>query len=165
MADKYIWFEVEGEDEAILHLEIANELLRKRSKDFLEELSKDGMAFLYANVPDYTSYTQRHVDRSDVHWKPGGAGGGGEYESVVGVKRGTSDHPLYANRGTGVYGPFIKAPYHASNVTGKMWFYSEKYGRVIGVREVRGQRAQHFLYTTFRELQVWAEARLLSGIY
>jgi hypothetical protein len=36
---------------------------------------------------------------------------------------------------------------------------------VIGVREVRGQRAQHFLYTTFRELQVWAEARLLSGIY
>jgi hypothetical protein len=143
MADKYIWFEVEGEDEAILHLEIANELLRKRSKDFLEELSKDGMAFLYANVPDYTSYTQRHVDRSDVHWKPGGAGGGGEYESVVGVKRGTSDHPLYANRGTGVYGPFI----------------------VIGVREVRGQRAQHFLYTTFRELQVWAEARLLSGIY
>jgi hypothetical protein len=166
MADeKWIWIEVEGEDEAMLYLDVYHDVVRKRQRHLLEELAKDGVTFLAKNVPNYTSYTLRHVDRTDVGWKPGGAGGGGEYEVTIGIKAGTSYHPVYANRGTGIFGPYIKQPYTAYNPSGRMWFFSHIYGRVIGVREVKGQRAQHFLYTTYRELQVFALARMNLGAY
>lgn len=166
MADeRWIWFEVENEDELMFNLSVYHGVVVGRAKHLLEELAKDGVSFLMKNVPDYTSYTLRHIDRTDVGWKPGGAGGGGEYQVTVGIKAGTSYHPVYANRGTGIFGPYIKQPYTAKNPTGKMWFYSHIYGRVIGVRSVKGQRAQHFLYTTFREVQVFAQARMAMGAY
>ena len=126
----------------------------------LEELAKDGVTFLAKNVPNYKGYTLEHIGRTDV-----GRTATGEHEATVGIKAGTSYHPVYANRGTGIFGPFIKQPYRAFNPSGRMWFFSERYGRVIGVRSVKGQRAQHFLYTTYRELQVFAQARLMTGAY
>ena len=159
--ERWLWFEVENEDELMLELDAYHLVAQRRAKDLLEALTGDGARLLEENVPTYTSYTLRHVDRTSVNWKPGGAGGGGEYESTVGIKRGTSKHPIYANQGTGIYGPYSKKPYEAGNPTGRMWFYSQKYGRVIGVESVRGQRAQHFLYITFRELQAFAAARVL----
>ena len=161
MADeRYFWFEVENEDQVIRDMDNYHLVAQQRAKDFIEALTGDGATLLAANVPQYTEYTLRHVDRSSVHWLPGGAGGGGEYESVIGIKRGTSNHPLYADQGTGLYGTFHRV-YTAHNPSGRMWFYSTKYGRVIGVWAVEGQRAQHFLYTTFRELQAFANARVL----
>jgi hypothetical protein len=162
MADeRWIWIEVENEDQAILTLDAHHFAAQRRAKDLLEALTGDGARLLEENVPTYTSYTLRHVDRTSVEWHPGGAGGGGEYESTVGIKRGTSYHPVYVNQGTGVYGPYIQQPYAAGNPSGRMWFYSVKYGRVIGVESVKGQRAQHFLYITFQELQAVAAARVL----
>jgi hypothetical protein len=161
MADEWFWIEFENEDETILKIDAYHIAARRRAKDLLEALAGDGAKLLEENVPTYTSYTLRHVDRSSVEWHPGGLGGGGEYEATVGIKRGTSYHPVYANQGTGIYGPYISQPYEAGNPTGRMWFYSQRYGRVIGVESVKGQRAQRFLYITFRELQAFASARVL----
>lgn len=158
MADEQIWIEIENEDEVILGIDIQHAIMQVRAKHLLEELAKDGVTFLEKNVPNYTSYTLRHVDRTSVDMSVGASGI--EYEATVGIKAGTSYHPVYANRGTGIFGPYIKQPYSAMNPSGRMWFYSHIYGRVIAVRSVKGQRAQHFLYTTFRELQVFAQARM-----
>jgi hypothetical protein len=158
MADEHIWVEIEDEDNVILGIDIQHAIMQVRAKHLLEELAKDGVTFLEKNVPNYTSYTLRHVDRTSVDESLGASGL--EYEATVGIKAGTSYHPVYANQGTGIFGPYIKQPYVAHNPSGKMWFYSHIYGRVIGLRSVKGQRAQHFLYTTFRELQVFAAARI-----
>lgn len=158
MADEQIWIEIEDEDNVILGIDIQHAIMQVRAKHLLEELAKDGVTFLEKNVPNYTSYTLRHVDRTSVDMSVGASGI--EYEATVGIKAGTSYHPVYANQGTGIFGPHIKQPYVAHNPSGRMWFYSHIYGHVIGVREVKGQRAQHFLYTTFRELQVFAQARI-----
>jgi hypothetical protein len=161
MADEqHIWMEIEGEDEALISLDVYHGVIRHRQRQLLEELAKDGVSFLEKNVPNYTSYTLRHVDRTSVD-----TDAVGDSEVTVGIKAGTSYHPVYANQGTGIFGPFIKQPYIAHNPSGKMWFYSHIYGRVIGVRSVKGQRAQHFLYTTFRELQVFAAARINLRAY
>jgi hypothetical protein len=163
--ERWLSIEVENEDEVIHDLNIYHELARHRMKGLLDELAHDGVRILEKNVPNYTSYTLRHVDRTGVEWQSGGAGGGGEYEATVGIKAGTSYHPVYANQGTGEFGPYLKSPYLAHNPSGRMWFYSEKYGRVIGVESVRGQKAQNYLYTTFRELQVFAHARMTLGSF
>jgi hypothetical protein len=160
MADNdHIWIEIENEEQVMAGITATTLRARHQSKELLEHLANDARILLTSNVPVYTSYTQRHIDSTDVDWKPGGAGGGGEYEATVGIKAGTSYHPVYVNQGTGEFGPYIKAPYTAVN-GGLLWFYSKVYGRVIGVESVRGQRAQHFLYTSFKELQVFALARL-----
>jgi hypothetical protein len=158
MADEqHIWIEIENEDDVILGIDIQHAIMQVRAKHLLEELAKDGVTFLAKNVPNYKGYTLEHVDRTDVELSAGPSGI--EYEATVGVKAGRSYHPVYANRGTGIFGPFIKQPY--SSQSGKlMWFYASRIGRRIGVESVKGQRAQHFLYTTFRELQVFAQARM-----
>jgi hypothetical protein len=161
MADeRLIWVEVENEKEALVLIDAYHNVVRDRAADLLEELAKDGVTFLAKNVPNYKGYTLEHVDRSGIDKT------GTEMSTTVGIKAGTSYHPVYANRGTGIFGPFVKQPYTAlpGNASGKMWFFSTRYGRVIGVRSVKGQSAQHFLYTTFRELQVFALARLNLGI-
>lgn len=161
MADEntHFWVEIENEELVMAGLTVYHGFMRHRQRQLLEELAKDGVSFLQKNVPEYTSYTQRHIDRSPVV-----EDADGDSETKVGIKRGTSLHPIYVNAGTGMYGTF-KRPYTAFNPTGRMWFFSEKYGRVIGIESVKGQHAQHFLYTTFKELQVFAMARLTTGAY
>src|SRR3954451_22574803 len=130
MADEqHIWIEIEDEDNVILGIDIQHAIMQVRAKHLLEDLAKDGVTFLAKNVPNYKGYTLEHVDRSGIDKT------GTEMSTTVGIKAGTSYHPVYANRGTGIFGPFVKQPYTAlpGNAPGKMWFFSEKYGRVIGV--------------------------------
>ena len=47
-----------------------------------------------------TGYLHAHIARSRIKYFPGGFGGGGRYEIVSGVLRGTSQHPLYVHFGT-----------------------------------------------------------------
>jgi hypothetical protein len=47
-----------------------------------------------------TGYIQSHIHQGPITYHPGGAGGGGSYEIVTGVMRGTSKHPLYVHEGT-----------------------------------------------------------------
>lgn len=162
--DRHIWVEIENENEVLIGLDVYHEVMRIRMGDLVHELAQDGATFLAKNVPNsppYSSgYTSSHVDRTSVDWDAGTE----EFSATVGIKAGTSYHPVYVNRGTGVFGPFIKQPYTARNGQ-LMWFYASRIGERIGRRSVRGQRAQHFLYTTFRELQVFAQARMTLGAY
>jgi hypothetical protein len=172
MADKEIEIEVHSED-ALRGIDHAYATAFGGARHIIDQLADVGVHLLEANVPIYTSYTLRHVERTGAVWRPGGAGGGGQWEAWVGVKAGTSMHPLYADQGTGIYGTF-KRPYTGKGseivrlgrstpmeVPSRMWFFSHLYGKVIGVREVQGQPAQHFLYRTFAELQPYVKARLL----
>ena len=173
MADKTFWIEVD-EDEAMRGLDRAQYTAFGGARDLIDDLADAGVHLLEGNVPVYTSYTLRHVERTAAVWRPGGAGGGGNWEAVVGVKAGTSKHPLYVERGTGIYGE-TGMPYTGKGkdtvklgrskpveVPSRMWFFSNLYGRVIGVREVEGQPAQRFLYRTFVELQPYVRANLLG---
>src|SRR4051794_17863770 len=100
MADeRHIWIEVENEDEVMIGLDVYHGVMQARAKGLLAELAQDGVTFLEKNAPNYTSYTIRHIDKEPV------TGDHGEYETTVGVKRGTSYHPVYANQGTGIFGP------------------------------------------------------------
>ena len=151
---------VENEDEVILNIDIYAEIIRQRMKNLLEELAKDGVTLLGKNAPDYSGYTRRHIDRDPVS----GTADTGEYETIVGVKRGASRHPIYADVGTGIYS-YTKKPYTTKLPGGTMWFYASRAGKRIGVQSVQGQQAQHFLYATYRELRVFAQARMLTGAY
>lgn len=163
MDEQHIWIEIEGDEEAIVGMQVYEAYIQVRAKNLLDELAKDGVTLLAKNVPNsppYSSgYTLEHIDREPAH---GDYGAGGEFSATVGIKAGSSYHPVYANRGTGVFGPFIKQPYTARNGQ-LMWFYASRIGARIGRQSVKGQRAQHFLYTTFRELQVFAQARIITG--
>lgn len=152
-------------------LDLCAELARRQLKNLIDNVADFGLHALEGNVPSYSTYTLRHTDRSDIRWNPGGAGGGGEYEVIVGIKAGTSKHPIYVKSGTGIYG-FKRIPYGALKPRtsaggtvspGLMFFYSQRYGHVISVRSVKGQKPQDFLYTTYREMQVYTGARLLLG--
>lgn len=55
---------------------------------------------IYAPVGE-TGYLHAHIARTGIKYFPGGYGGGGRYEVVSGVLRGTSRHPLYVHGGTG----------------------------------------------------------------
>lgn len=74
--------------------------------EMIENLSVDAEAAIHGWAPDSQSgYIHEHIGRSGVIYRPGGAGGGGTYERIVGVRRGTSRHPLYVHNGTAnIYG-------------------------------------------------------------
>jgi hypothetical protein len=155
---EFIEFEVD-EDEVMRGLDIQEQLGKRFLRDFIDDLADKGVELLERHAPEYTTYTKRHIDRESVRWLPGGAGGGGAYEVVLGVKAGTSYHPVYANVGTGLYGQYgdwVQSP------TGRlMYFYSQLYGHVISKYVVAGQRPQQFLYHTWRDLEMFAVARML----
>lgn len=156
---RFIEYKVEGEDVIRAKFAAYEERQRVRLRELLSNFADLGAALLRRNVPVFHGSLYRHVDSRDATWRPGGVGGGGEYESIFGVK-GPSILPYYAEFGTGIYGkrrlPITpqRGPY--------MTFYSTLYRKVIHVRRARGQRAQRFFYITWREFQVYAAARLLT---
>lgn len=160
MAEEFIGLDLEGEDELILALERAEAGQKQRVQSLLDNLADFGRFTLIQNSPIFTSYLIHHVGRSLVVWRPGGAGGGGEYEVVFGVKAGSSKHPLYVEFGTGLYGAVgwwivpLKAQY--------MVFYSQKLRRKIRTKKVRGQKPQRYFYTTWREMQIYAAGKVLA---
>jgi hypothetical protein len=164
--DPHFWVEIENEDEVMFGIDVYHGFMQVKLRDLLDEMSEAGVYLLAKNVPNTgppysTGYTLQHVDRSGVSWDEGATGK--EFETTVGIRAGKSFHPVYVNRGTGEFGPFIKRPYTTKPPGGLMWFHASRIGARIGRESVRGQRAQHFLYTTFRELQVFAQARITTG--
>lgn len=166
MADRRtFWIEVD-EDEAVHGIERAQLAIGGRVDRLLDDLADKGVHILQSNIPIYSSYTLRHIDRENVKWHPGGAGGGGHWETTLGIRSGTSMHPLYADQGTPPYtGTGTEVVTYGRSqpqvVPTRMYFYSKLYGRVIGPRYVEGQKGKHFLYKTFTELRAYVGARLL----
>jgi hypothetical protein len=163
MANEWISIQFENEDEILARLDEKIDSERRRIRSLLDEISKAGMNIIRANTPIYSSYTLRHVDRTAVTWSPGGEGGGGSYQQTVGIKSGTSRHPLYAEFGTGLYGAvgWYIVPLRAQYMT----FYGSRARRILHKKSVKGQKPQHYFYQSWHELLVYAQARVLGSIH
>lgn len=155
MADeRFIEIIFDDEEEIIMKIEREGERQRKRVKALLDNLAEIGVLIVRGNVPVYSTYTLRHVDKTAVRWHPGGAGGGGQWEATVGIKAGTSMHPLYAEGGTGIYGRFRRVirPLSATY----MYFYGTQAGRLLRRKTVKGQRGQRYFLESWREMKLYS---------
>jgi len=162
MADKFISIHVEDESDIQAKLTAFEARQNRQLRNLLDNFAELGRALVAHNVPVHSRLMQQHVDRTSVIWRPGGAGGGGYYETAYGVKRiaGGPPYPLYVEFGTGLYG--LRRQFIYPRRAWAMTFYSTRYHRWINVGRTRGQRAQRFFYISWREFQVYAAARLLT---
>lgn len=159
MAD-FISIEVD-EDEVMRGFDLQEAVAKRLLRNLVDDLADRGMEVLEMHAPEWSTYTKRHIDRTDVDWMPDNMGG--TYQAIVGVKTGTSYHPVYAELGTGIYSytsNFIRSPRG-----GLMYFYSILYGHVIAKYEVAGQPPQHYLYATWRDLAIYTAARLTTEAF
>jgi hypothetical protein len=149
-----------NEDEVLREFDSYISRHRFRSRELMDDLADTGVQLLRIKAPEYSSYLQRHIDREAVHQTVGASGT--ELETVVGVKRGTSEHPYYVNFGTGLYATPSRG-YITAKQGEYLVFRSDIYGRVIRTKRVKGQRAQNFLYQTWQDLNFYAKARILGS--
>lgn len=162
MTDRYISAEVENANEVILWLDFQERRFKGLTRRLIDGTATYGLHWLRLYVPrgDKTDggYTLRHTDRTQPRFIPGGPGGGGVWEAIVGIRRGTSKHPLYANHGTGIYAGrgLIRSR------TGKPMVFEKRGEGLRFAYNTTGQQAQHFLYHTFTEMKVYAEARVFK---
>lgn len=165
MADKYIDIEIEGEEKIILALERMEDRNNRKARELVDELSKFTENMLTIMVPTYNLYLFRHIARDGPVWMPGGAGGGGEWKAIVGIKEGESRHPLYVEFGTGIYGNRGSLIW-ASGVKGLTGRYQkvmtfEKRGEGRKFRYwTQGQKPQRYMYLTWGALKALARERL-----
>jgi len=159
--DRFIWIEFD-EDRILQRFDFFVGYHRHYVTNMLDDVADFGVRRLQAGVPQYTTYILRHIDRSQVRWIPGGGGGGGEWGTIVGIKAGSSKHPLYVEKGTGIYATPSRG-YITPTSSKFMSFFSQIYGRRIRVREVKGQRPQLYFYSAWKDVAIYAKARLLAG--
>lgn len=171
MAERFVSVEFENDREIILRLDTAEKRLSGVSRRIISGAATYGLYWLRLYVPRGESgYILQHTDASHAEFRPGGPGGGGFWQSVVGVKRGRSRHPLYVSQGTGIYaGRGLIRPRHGgfALVSG-----SGKRGNVLTFKKrgeprrfvafVSGQQANHFLYMTYVQVRLYAQARVFT---
>jgi hypothetical protein len=161
MADKYIDIELEGEEK--IHLALVQQEHRQQGvlREMIKELGDVAALTLIASVPQYNNYIMNQIGRDGPTWMPGGAGGGGEWKSIVGVKEGRSQHPIYVEFGTGIYaGGSLIFPRVKKALAFKK--RGEEQGRFIVRYWVSGQRGQHYFYRTWEIVNAVARARVLA---
>lgn len=189
MADEYMHIE-SNSHEVVGKLYVAEASAHRKLLDLLEDATKDAESWLRLYTPKWSGYTLRHIDHTKATWQPGGAGGGGDWVSVAGVKRGDSIHPIYALMGTGIYVgrglivPKVWGVRPESPAAFWQMFRKEGSGRFTmggrsGKREarlvyrtrsgglkhsffVRGQKPKPFLYLTFQSTQLYVRARVMT---
>lgn len=159
--EKFIEFIIEDEREILLAITRQEKSNKRLVKEIVDDLAKFGLQLLYTNAPQHSSYILRHADRSGIKFRPGGSGGGGEFEAVVGIKSGTSRHPLYVEAGTGLYGE--RGDYIYPRRAPSMTWFSTIYGKVISKKRTRGQKPQRYFYETWKEIEVYARLQLLNN--
>jgi hypothetical protein len=153
---EWISVEVENLDEIDRVFARIESRSKAKALELLEGMATYSLFWLRIYAPEREGYILRHIDKSSRRWRPGGAGGGGEYEIVTGVKRGDSQHPLYVDQGTGIYGGFHRPITSTGNHP--MVFFSR--GRWWRLWQTKGQRPQHFLYRAFVQTRLYATGRI-----
>lgn len=175
---KFIEIKIVDEGKIQRTLDQAEARARDHVKDFLENLGDYVVVQLVANVPFYYGDTLRRVSRTAVVWRPGGAGGGGHWELIAGIKAGFSGAPVYAEFGTGIYagrgliGPrtdraavdviATKRPRLQGGQRNAALALQDKSGLRFR-HSVKGQRPQRYFYRTWQELNIYASARIGSA--
>lgn len=174
---KYIDLTLDGDEGAEIFLRTIESRLKLRMQGAIAGAANYGLYWLRIYVPVSTGYTLRHTDATGAHWRPGGSGGGGEWEATVGVKAGSSRHPIYAASGTGVYaGRGIITPRADRAIasvisTGRLRgqfggsarpaLRLSAPGRPTGYRYwIAGQKGQNFLYATYQQVRLYMGARV-----
>lgn len=164
---KFIEIDIEGEDKIQLALKAQGARQEAGLRELVDELSAAAEMTLVGLAPRSSNYILEHIGREGPVWMPGGAGGGGEWKAIVGIKEGTSKHPLYVDQGTGIYAGqgLIWATQGPGYLTGKyapvMTFQKEGEPRRFRYW-TRGQRGQRYFYMTWRVLNALAHARILA---
>lgn len=76
---------------------------------------------------------------------------GDDFFAVVSIDEARAPYASYVESGTGIYGP-RRAPYtgHHGNM---MYFYSERFGRIITKRVIQGQKGVHFMERAWLETE------------
>lgn len=170
--DRFIWIDVEGEEKILMAMRTYEERSGRHIREFVNDLSEFAARILVTTVPvGKSEYLMRHVDRTAAQWRPGGAGGGGEWQGIAGIKAGSSMHPLYVDQGTGIYaGKGRIYPRQARVLRFEKPMPEVEYdrhGNVRGVttvryrRWVRGQPGQRFLYHTWVDVVMYAEHEII----
>lgn len=160
MANEHLSIEIEKEHEVIRYLDAVHDRAKRWARGLVAGMANYTLYWIEFYAPEgETRYLLRHADATGVRFHPGGAGGGGEYVAVAGVKRGDSNHPLYVDQGTGIYsytGQVIMP--RRSRV---MAF--EKGGEeTVFTRHVKGQKPQHYMYRSYLQTKLYAQARIMS---
>lgn len=164
--DKFIEIDIENEEKIIASLERMELRIRGQAREMVNELANVTSLTLIGLVPNYDGYLMEHIDRDGPVWFPGGAGGGGEWKAVVGIKQGDSRHPIYVEMGTGIYAG--RGLIWAEGVKGLTGRYQkvmtfQKRGEPRRFRYwVSGQRPQRYFYSTWRILNAVAAARIFG---
>lgn len=100
----------------------------------------------------------RRISKSAPRFRAGGAGGGGWWELVVGVRQG-HPYPFYVHSGTGRY----KRSGGGSDIYARRPPYVMRFhyqGRYFSLRSVKGQRPQPFVEEAYNDTKLYARARV-----
>jgi hypothetical protein len=184
MADDFtLSITLEGQAPLLMAFDRIDTWTHREGKTLLEALASNAEAWIRIYAPrGETGDLVRHVSRSGVYWHPGGAGGGGNWEIVAGVKPvplkygGFRDsiYPLYAEKGTASEGRGYIYPRDdrmpASTIAtkrsrkqtgGVMTFQKQGEERKFRFR-VRGQKPQRFVFAAYHQLSVYTRTRMMS---
>lgn len=177
---EFISYTIENDEEVEAKLTLAEQRLRRSLRGMIAGVANYGVYWMRLYVPKgETRRILQATDASSATWRPGGAGGGGQWEAVVGVKR-TAPHAAFVASGTGIYaGRGLIRPRHGGGPGGFAFISTTGFGSGKGRRNnvltfqkkgeprrfvafVTGQRAQHFLYLTFQQIRLYANARVFT---
>ena len=161
MADEsFIDIHIENEEYILKAIERQEHHVQRWARDLIDDLTKVAESTLTLTVPTYNLYLFRHIAHDGPMWMPGGAGGGGEWKSIIGIKEGESRHPLYVEFGTGIYGG--RGLIWAEGVKGLTGRYQkvmtfEKRGEPRRFRYwIQGQKPQRYMYYTWGVVNAFA---------
>ena len=159
--DGYIQIKIENEERVIQSLRSIEARLRTNLRNLVDDIADNASVALVGQVPQGKNYILNHINRAGPVWMPGGAGGGGEWKAIVGISKGTSEHPLYVEYGTGIYAG--RGQIFPSKPWGVIAFRKkgEEQGRAIFRQWIWGQPGQYYFYNTWRWLNIYAAERIL----
>lgn len=152
---------IEGDEEFIRYTHLVQERGRRWLRGLVAGMANYTLHWARIYAPDGpTGYIQRHLDATGAQFRPGGAGGGGSYEAVAGVKRGDSKHPLYVHQGTGLYS--YRHDFIRPNKAGGVLAFEKKGEPTVFTKKVKGQEAQPYVYGAYKQTILYARARVVQ---
>jgi hypothetical protein len=146
-----VWWDVHEENlDAILEFKAIRDF-REEIKKSIEHAAHEAGAYMATHVPFHSGQLYNAINVGPVTYMPGGAGGGGRYEVLVGVDRDRAPHAEFVIEGTGLYNRENPKNGIYSNTPGGVMAF-EKFGEMVFTRYTRGQHPQREWFEDAQEL-------------
>jgi hypothetical protein len=120
---------------------------REEILDAMNNAAEDAVAYAQFNIPYRSGEASRAIGKTPVKYLPGGVGGGGTYEVLVGVDRDKAPHVRFLLYGSGIYsqdGPGGNVNIDPGNVItggrGNVMVFTTDIGEKVFTMWTRGQR-------------------------